>query len=64
MTLLPNFLVNFLEIFLIRSIQRVLESLLIKLSTDTVFVNVHLKTGPFTKIMSVNNFVSKLTKTL
>ena len=28
------------------------------------FVNEHLKTGPFTKIMSINNFVSKLTNTL
>ena len=39
-------------------------SLLIKLLTDTVFVSGHLKTGPFTKILSVNNFVSKLTNTL
>ena len=35
-----------------------------KLLTDTVFVNGLLKTGPFTKILSVNNFVSKLTNTL
>ena len=37
---------------------------LLKLLTDTVCVNGHLKTGPFTKILSVNNFVSKLTNTL
>ena len=60
MTLLPNFLVNFLGIFLIGSILRVLASLLIKLLTDTVFVNGYLKTGPFTKILSVNNFVNRL----
>ena len=41
-----------------------LVSLIIKLLADTVFVNGHLKTGPFTKILSVNNFVSKLTNTL
>ena len=45
MTLLPNFLVNFLL-------------------TDTVFVNEYLKTGPFTKILSVNNFVNKLANNL
>ena len=28
------------------------------------FVNEHLKTGPSTKILSVNNFVNKLTITL
>ena len=44
MTLLPDFLV----------------SLLIKLLTDTVFVNGYLKTGPFTKKLSVNNFVNRL----
>ena len=60
MTLLPNFL----GIFLIRSIYRVLVSLLIKLLTDIFFVNAHLKTGPSTKILSVNNFVNKLTNTL
>ena len=64
MTLLPNFLVSFLGIFLMRSIQRVLVSLLIKLLIDTFFVNEHLKTGPSTKIFSVNNFVNKLTITL
>ena len=28
------------------------------------FLNEHLKTGPSTKILSVNNFVNKLTNTL
>ena len=31
---------------------------------DAFFVNEHLKTGPSTKILSVNNFVNKLTITL
>ena len=64
MTLLSDFLVKFLGIFLIGSIYRVLVSLLVKLLTDTVFVNGHLKTSPFTKIFSVNNFVNKLANNL
>ena len=56
MTLLPDFLVNFLEIFL---------SLLMQLLTDTVFfLNGHLKICPFTKILSVNNFINRINNTL
>ena len=64
MTLLPNFIVNFLGIFLIGSIQRVLVSLLTKLLTDSIFVNGPVFKCPFTKTVSVNNFINKLTNTL
>ena len=61
MTLLPNFLVNFLGIFLIGSIYRVLVSLLTKLLTDNIFVNGPVFKCPLTKTVSVNNFINKLT---
>ena len=64
MTLLPNFLVNFLGIFLIGSIQRVLVSLLTKLLTDNIFVNGPVFKCPFTKTVSDNNFINKLANTL
>ena len=64
MTLLPNFLVNFLGIFLVGSIQKVLVSLLTKLLTDNIFVNGPVFKCPCTKTVSVKNFVNKLTNTL
>ena len=61
MTLLTNFLVTFLEIFLIEFVQRLLASLLTKLLTDSIFVNGPIFKCPFTKTVSVNNFINKLT---
>ena len=64
MTLLTNFLVTFLGIYLIGSIQRLLASLLAKLLTENIFVNGPIFKCPFTKTVSVNNFINKLTNTL
>ena len=61
MTLLTNFLVTFLGIYLLGSILRLLASLLAKLLTDNIFVNGPVFKCPFTKTVSVNNFINKLT---
>ena len=55
---------NFLRDLSNRVHLRVLVNLLIKLLTDTFFLDGHLKIGPFTKILSVNNFVNKLANNL
>ena len=64
MTLFTKYLVNFLGNFLKGSILRLLASLLTKLLKDNIFLNGPVFKCPFTKSVSINNFLNKLTTTL